>query len=72
MDDKDREQMAETMASGAQVVTEAMDSKAQVVAEAMDTGTQEVTEQERPAVEILDAEKSLQLFAALLLEQLSQ
>lgn len=64
------QQVTDIVANGAQVVTEAVDSRAQVVTETVDGGAQEVTEQEQ--AEVLDAEKSVQLFAALLLEQLSQ
>lgn len=70
--DRDRQQVTETMAGGAQVVTEVMDSKTQVVTEAISDGAQVETEQDQLAVEVLDGERSLQLFAALLLEQLSQ
>ena len=67
------QQVTEDMDNGAQVVTEVVDSRAQIVTETMMDGAQEVTEQEQLAIEeVLDAEKSLQLFAALLLEQLSQ
>lgn len=70
--DRDGQQVTEVMADDAQVATEPMDSGAQVVTETVNNGAQEVTEEDQPVVEILDAEKSLQLFAALLLEQLSQ
>lgn len=71
--DADEQQVTEDIVDGAQIVTEVMNSRAQVVTKTMTDGTQEVTEQEQLVIEgVLDAEKSLQLFAALLLEQLSQ
>ena len=71
--DADGQQVIEDMANGAQAVTDIMDSRPLVVTETMNDGAQEVTEQEQLAIEeVLDAEKSLQMFAALLLEQLSQ
>ena len=63
-------QATEAMASGAQ--EEAMDSTAQVVTENISDGAQELMDQDQPAVEVMDTEQSLQLFAVLLLEQLSQ
>jgi len=70
--DDNMQQVTEAMTTEPQVVTEAMDSRAQVVTETMVNGAQVVTVQEQALVEVLDAEKSAQLFAALLLEQLSQ
>ena len=71
MSEGDRQQATEAMVDGAQV--EVMESTARVVTENINDGAQEVTaEQDQPAVEVLDTEQSLQLFAALLLEQLSQ
>ena len=70
--DPDGQRVSEDMANGAQVEAEVTDSTAQVVTETMDDGAQEVTDQEQLEIEVLDAEKSLQLFAALILEQLSQ
>ena len=71
--DANEQQVTEDIVNGAQTVTENMDNRAQVVTETMNDGAQEITEQEQLAVEeVLDAEKSLQIFAALLLEQLSQ
>ena len=66
-------QVIEDMANAANVITTTMDNTAQIMAETVNDGVQEITEQERMmAIEVLDAENSLQLFAALLLEQLSQ
>ena len=65
-------QMIEDMANSANVVT--MDNTPQIVAETLNDEAQEITEQQQMMAsdhEALDAENSLQLFAALLLEQLS-
>ena len=68
--DADEQQVIEDIVDGAQIVTEVMHGRAQVATETTDDGAQEVTEQ--AIEEVLDAEKSLKMFAALLLEQLSQ